>query len=312
MTHAPAAASFSALGTTATIALLNPPALPAALEQLHDSLEAVDLACSRFRPDSELVRANACAGSAVPISPLFARFLRCALDAARMTDGRLDPTLGAQLREAGYDRTFALVRERKSWRIASSPGRRGPTWKDVELDDNRHLLCVPPGAELDLGATAKALAADEAAGAIAESCDTGVLVSLGGDLAVAGAGPEGGWPVLIADDHASSVGSPGPTVAIATGGLATSSIAVRRWRTNVGEAHHILDPHTFRPAVTPWRTVSVAAASCLAANVAATAAIVLGEAALAWLAERQLPARCVGHDGSTVTVGGWPAEVRAA
>jgi thiamine biosynthesis lipoprotein len=312
MTDAPAAVSFSALGTTATIVLLNPAALPAALEQLHDSLDAVDRACSRFRLDSELVRANACAGSVVPISPLLSRFLRFALDAATTTDGRLDPTLGAQLREAGYDRTFALVRERESWRIAPSAGRRGPTWKNVELDDSRRLLCVPPGAELDLGATAKALAADEAAGAIAESCDTGVLVSLGGDLAVAGAGPEGGWPVLIADDHAASVGSAGPTVAIATGGVATSSIAVRRWRTNVGEAHHILDPHTCRPAITPWRTVSVAAASCAVANVAATTAIILGEAALGWLTERQLPARCVRHDGSIVAVGGWPAEARAA
>jgi thiamine biosynthesis lipoprotein len=307
----PAAASFPALGTTATVALLSPAALPAAQEQLAVWLEAVDLACSRFRADSELVRANACAGSSVQVSPLLARFLRFALDAARMSEGRVDPTLGVQLREAGYDRTFALVRERDSWRIAPK-SERGLTWENVELDDVRHMLCVPPGVELDLGATAKALAADEAASAIAASCGTGVLVSLGGDLAVAGDGPPGGWPVLIADDHATSVSSAGPTVAITTGGLATSSTAVRRWQTDSGEAHHILDPHTCRPAVTPWRTVSVAAATCGAANVAATTAIILGDAALDWLAQQRLPARCVRQSGSVVTVGGWPAEVQAA
>ena len=117
---------------------------------------------------------------------------------------------------------------------------------------------------------------------------------------------------MIADDHATPVGSAGPKVAVATGGLATSSTTVRRWQTDEGEAHHIIDPQTSRPAVTPWRTVSVAAATCAVANVAATTAVILGESARDWLAQRQLPARCVRRDGSVVTVAGWPAEVRAA
>jgi len=311
MNDPPVAASFSALGTTATVAVLNPTRLPAAQNQLARWLETVDRTCSRFRPDSELARANAAAGTTVSVSPLFARFLRFALEAARTTDGRVDPTLGIHLREAGYDRTFELVRERQSWRISRRTGR-GPTWRSVALDETRQSLCVPPGVELDLGATAKALATDDAATQIAASCGTGVLVSLGGDLAIAGPPPPGGWPILIADDHAAPVGTVGPTVAVVTGGLATSSTAVRRWRTDAGEAHHILDTRTCGPAVTPWRTVSVAATSCYDANVAATAALVLGEAAVEWLAERRLPARCVRRDGSVVKVGGWPAEVEAA
>lgn len=308
---APVTASFPALGTTAIVAVIDHAALAAAREQLAFHLEAVDLACSRFRSDSELALANARAGSTVTVSALLARFVRVALDAARDSGGLVDPTLGAQLRAAGYDRTFALVRERDGWSI-ERPVERGPRWEDVELDDERRLLVVPAGVELDLGATAKALAADDAANAIAASVGTGILVSLGGDLAVAGPAPRGGWAVRIADDHAVPLDSGGPIVTVSSGGLATSGTAVRRWRTDSGNAHHILDPRTGRPAVTPWRTVSVAASTCADANVASTTSIILGEGATDWLAGRALPARCVREDGSVTTVGGWPEEARAA
>jgi thiamine biosynthesis lipoprotein len=310
VSDAPVAASFSALGTTATVAVVDHAALPAAREQLGRLLDAVDLTCSRFRADSELARVNHCAGETISISSELARFLRFALEAADATDGCVDPTLGVQLRQAGYDRTFALVRERTTWRVVPRAGSR-PTWKSVSLDETLCTLRVPLGVELDLGATAKALAADDAATAIAAACRTGVLVSLGGDLAVAGPPPTSGWAVQIADDHAAQ-GSGGPTVSVTTGGLATSSTTVRRWRTDEGEAHHILDPRTGNPAVTPWRTISIAGATCFDANVAATAAVVLGDAALAWLRRRRLPARCVRQDGIVFTVGGWPSEVRAA
>ncbi|HEY6016565.1 MAG TPA: FAD:protein FMN transferase, partial [Gaiellaceae bacterium] len=134
----------------------------------------------------------------------------------------------------------------------------------------------------------------------------GVLVSLGGDVAVAGEPPAEGWPVLIADDHAAPLDSPGPVVSVATGGLATSGTTVRRWRAGEAELHHILDPRNGRPASTPWRTVSVAAATCADANAASTAALVLAEAAPAWLAERRLPARLVRADGAVTCVAGWP------
>ena len=201
MSDAPAAASFSALGTTATVVVVDRATLPAAREQLSRLLDAVDLTCSRFRADSELARVNAGAGATISTSSELTRFVRFALEAAAATDGCVDPTLGVQLRHAGYDRTFALVRERESWRVGPRTRSR-PTWKDVSLDDTLRTVRVPRGVELDLGATAKALAADDAATAIAATCRTGVLVSLGGDLAVAGPPPTGGWAVQIADDHA--------------------------------------------------------------------------------------------------------------
>jgi thiamine biosynthesis lipoprotein len=72
--------------------------------------------------------------------------------------------------------------------------------------------------------------------------------------------------------------------------------------------HHLIDPATGAPVRPGWRTVSVAASSCLVANVASTAAIVLGDGAPAWLARRQLPARLVRSEGSTLMVGGWPQD----
>jgi FAD:protein FMN transferase len=137
----------------------------------------------------------------------------------------------------------------------------------------------------------------------------GALVSLGGDVAVAGIPPAVGWAVRIADDHASPLVGPGPVVSIVQGGLASSGTHVRCWTTAGGELHHIVDPRTGRPADTPWRTVTVAAPSCVDANAASTAAIVLGDGAHAWLAEAGLPARLAAEDGCVTTVAGWPKEM---
>jgi thiamine biosynthesis lipoprotein len=135
-------------------------------------------------------------------------------------------------------------------------------------------------------------------------------VSLGGDVAVAGPVPAEGWPVGIADGHRDR--DVAATVALRGGGLATSSTTQRRWRRGGREVHHILDPRTGAPAPVIWRTVSVAAASCVEANTASTAAIVLGATAPAWLWRRRLPARLVRHDGAVVGTCGWaPAAVAA-
>ena len=138
-----------------------------------------------------------------------------------------------------------------------------------------------------------------------------MLVNLGGDLAVAGPPPSGGWTVRVTDDHEASLDAPGETVSIVSGGLATSSVAVRRWQNGPEPAHHIIDPSSGRPAAGFWRTVSVAAASCVAANVASTASIVRGAGALQWLDGLRLPSRLVGLDGSVTRISDWPTEAAA-
>jgi thiamine biosynthesis lipoprotein len=112
--------------------------------------------------------------------------------------------------------------------------------------------------------------------------------------------------VRVTEDHRDLDGE-GPTIALRSGGLATSSTTIRRWFAEGAERHHIVDPRTARSAPEIWRTASVAAATCVDANAASTAAIVLGEAAPAWLARTGLAARLVRRDGEVVGIAGWPA-----
>ncbi len=301
----PGSLSLPALGTTATLCVTDKRGLGRARAVLERELAEIDQVCSRFRCDSELARLNAAAGRAVAVSPRLLEAIEVALRAAASSDGLVDPTVGRTLRLAGYDQTFELVRLRdhRSFRasLASVPG-----WRRVEVDAELGTVRIPAGAELDLGASAKALVADRIARAAAAAIDGGVLVSLGGDVAVAGEPLKDGWSIRLADDHAAPLDCPGPVVSIGSGGLASSGTAVRRWRAGRIELHHIVDPRTGGPALTPWRTVSVAARSCVDANVASTAAVILGEAAADWLSNRRLPARLVTATGSVVCVAGWP------
>ena len=293
--------TFRALGTTVVVAVARAGDLAGAVTVVRRVLAAVDAAASRFRDDSEIARVNAAGGAPVAVSALFARAARCALRAAHATDGDLDPTIGGPMRVAGYDRDFAAIRDGAPLRFARAGG-----WRAVTLDEARGTIRVPAGVELDFGATAKALAADLAAQDALAVADAGVLVSIGGDIAIAGPAPQGGWAVRVADDHAAPLDAPGQTVAVHRGGLATSSTTVRRWRRGDAELHHILDPRTGVPAAGRWRTVSVAAPTCLDANVASTTAIIRGERALDWLERGGLPARLVACDGTVALAGGWP------
>lgn len=297
--------SFRALGTTVVIATVDPALEGDACAVVANELNAIDRACSRFRADSELARVNDAGGKRVAVGPLLLEALQVALAAARASDGLVDPTVGRALRTLGYDSTFRVVamRDADSFRASFSTV---PGWQCVEVDEDASTVRVPAGVELDLGATAKALACDRVAAAAAAVAG-GTLVGLGGDIAVAGAAPAGGWAVRIAEDHAAPIDAPGPTVAVQTGGLATSSTTVRRWRSGAVELHHLVDPRSGRPARSRWRTITVAAKSCVDANVASTAAFLLRDAA-SWLEERRLPARLVSIAGETTFVAGWPAD----
>jgi thiamine biosynthesis lipoprotein len=301
--------TFPALGTFASLLVTDRRSMELAFGLLAAELLAMDMACSRFRPDSELWRVNHARGHPVGISPLLTQALATALTAARVTDGDVDPTCGQSLAQLGYDRDFAQAR-RDTAGLATAPAPAAG-WQTVELDTERRTVRVPATVMLDLGATAKALAADRAAARISAAVGCGVLVNLGGDIRVAGEPPAGGWRVGILDDlvyAASSVhAKPSQAVVIRDGGLATSSTLAREWQRGDARLHHIIVPGTGLPVDSCWQTVSVAAATCVDANTASTAAILRGEGAAQWLDGLHLPARLVGHDGTTVIVGGWPA-----
>ncbi|HWC36360.1 MAG TPA: FAD:protein FMN transferase [Mycobacteriales bacterium] len=304
--HSFGIADWPALGTTAQIVVTDIDTLHDACAAVEQVLIEIDLAASRFRGDSELSLLNAADGDWVPVSPLFARALRVALDAAGWTAGLVDLTVGGVLVDHGYDRTFTAVAPDgpRTVKVREVPGPGA-----VELDEENRRARTRFGAHVDLGATAKALAADLAATAAWEVAGGGVLVSLGGDISVSGEGPLGGWPITVTDRSDLSLAADdgvSEEVRIASGGLATSSTRARRWRRGGSELHHLIDPTTGHPAAGPWRTVSVAAETCTLANTASTAAIIAGSAAAGWLTDRGLAGRLVGHDGAVTHVGPWP------
>ncbi len=297
----------SVWSTRVDLVVTDPSSLVTATHLLHRELDRVDQVASRFRPDSELecLHRAARAGRPVQVSSELLDAVGLACRAAALTDGAVDPTVGEALCALGYDRDFSQV----------APGRPGtmpeprpvPGWRSVSLDPERSTITMPAGTVLDLGATAKAWAADRAATTIAARLGCGVLISLGGDVTVRGA-PDAGFAVGIAD----VCGDPAAPVAVTirSGGLATSGVGRRNWMLGDHRVHHLVEPATGLPTDSPWRTVSVAAATCVDANTASTAAMIKGASAVEWLEAHRLPARLVAHDGSVVTVSEWPVDPR--
>jgi FAD:protein FMN transferase len=322
----------------ASVVVNSPESLEAAVELTRGIIAEIDKACSRFRPDSELAELTAELPAGARVTSTLAELVRGALEAARLTDGDVDPTLGNDLKRLGYDRDIADLDQAVS-DVASSadvaapyidspqnlvvPGRayvpnvadslvfdgvtvsrsvpRTPGWTRLRLEGS--TLTVPSDLALDLGATAKAIAADRAANEAAALLGCAVLVSIGGDIATAGPDPSAVWEVVVED----LPGDPRQQVALSGGSaIATSSTQKRRWLSGGQPQHHILDPRFGLPAEPVWRTVSVAAETCLRANALSTASVVRGHRAIAWLNELGANARLVDRAGRVTTTGAWP------
>jgi thiamine biosynthesis lipoprotein len=236
------------------------------LARIRALFERYDATFSRFRPGSELNRLNAARGGRM--SALFAEVLECASWAAGVSGGLVDPGVGAAVEAAGYDADFAGGLDRDE-----------PAGAPVACGAFRRIgrvLMLAPGAVLDLNGVAKSSAVDGAAALL--GCDG--FVCAGGDLATRG-------PVDVALN--------GSAVRV-RGGLATSGTTRRRWLRAGQSQHHLIDPRSGAPAVSPWLEVSVCGATCLDADVAAKAAFLLGEDGPAWLDERGLSGRFVAAD----------------
>jgi thiamine biosynthesis lipoprotein len=306
-----ATTTWPALGTSVVLCAPDSGAVAARWAAARE-IDGMNATASRFDRDSELSRVNRAHGRWVRISERLLDALRLAARAAEITDGAVDPTLGQSLVDLGYDRDWGDLPQVPPGRPFDDrcrirAGRRGSPWRAIGLRDDPPMVRVPAGVTLDLGATAKALTADRAARAAHLASGTGVLLSLGGDIATAGPPPRGGWVIRVTDDHRDGDCAQGQTLTIASGGLATSSLGPRRWLHEGRAIHHILDPDDGQPVRPWWRTASVAAANCAEANIASTAALVMGRRAPAWLAAQGLPARLVAVSGTVTVQGGWPA-----
>jgi FAD:protein FMN transferase len=257
-----------------------------------------DRQLSRFRPDSDLARLNAAAGAPHRAGKLLLHAATTAIEAAAATDGLFDPLLGGRMEELGYDRTFdalpsdAIGAPLHAW--------RPDEWRRIAVDQEHKMVTLPTGGRLDLGGIAKGMAVDAALARLVDCGLSFAAVNAGGDLAVHGEPPdEHGWEIAIE-------GSVPRQVSLRSGALATSSVERRRWQVNGRPRHHLLDPRTGMPATTGLRSVSVAAATCQQAEVAAKAALLLGRAAgsefLLW---RGMSGLLVTDGGDALRIGAW-------
>ncbi|ROQ39855.1 thiamine biosynthesis lipoprotein [Frondihabitans sp. PhB188] len=305
-----AATEWPLWSTTARIVVTDAVALTRARQIADRILADVEMAASRFRADSEVRRIQDRAGEGVEVSDMLAALVHQALLAARVTDGDVDPTLGGVLDGLGYDRDVRMLPraqhgDEASFSISVAVPRE-PGWSRVRLDGR--VLTVPAPLRLDLGATAKAVAADLCATAIASELQCGVLVSLGGDIATAGRALGDGWQVTVQD----LADDPVSRITVSDGfAVATSSTQKRRWVHDGRQVHHILDPRLGLPVPPVWRSVTVAAPDCFHANTLSTAAIVKGRRAIDWLNRRGMPARLVDTHGDVVHLNGWPDDETA-
>jgi thiamine biosynthesis lipoprotein len=302
------AASFPAMGTTVTVLL---PARDRALglEIVRGLFAEWEEALSRFRQESELSRLNARAGQPTTVSPLLYSVLATALEAAHATSGLYDPTLLGQLVRLGYDRSFDALPAELPAELPperpephSRPAAPGGGWRAIHLSAARREVTLPPGVGLDFGGIAKGMAVDAASSALRDRGIEAALVNAGGDLAVLGQpADQGEWPVLVSGRARTWV------VGLTSGALATSGVARRHWLQGGQQRHHLLDPRTGLPAETGLWSVSVTAARCQQAEVAAKVAFVLGPVAgAAFLVEHGLSGLFARADGGWRTVGAWP------
>ena len=261
---------------------------------------------SRFRDDSELSALNRSAGGrAFAASELLFTVVATALDAARATGGLFDPSLLEDIVRVGYDRSFETVGAHLSENTQAPRGGGG--WRGVQLDRAAQTIALPLGGALDLGGIAKGMAVDESLELLNALGIETALVSAGGDLAVRSPRPGlRNWPVAVGEGG-------NEIVELTSGALATSSSLRRRWLQGDRQRHHLLDPRTGEPARAGLCEVTVAAATCAQAEVAAKAIFVLGPSLGPGFARRHgLAARLVHEDGRRLTAGPWPAADQAA
>lgn len=272
---------FHAMGTTVEVLAEHPEGVTATRGLFED----LEQRFSRFRPTSELSALNDDPARQVRLSTPMREILGFAATMRERTGGLVDPAIGSQVAAWGYDRTFDEV---------TGPVHVPLTDPAAAWTVEDDVLVRSPGTRFDLGGIAKGWAADLA-------IDSGIatLVSAGGDVRSA----SGTAVVEVEDPHDGSV----TRVELGHGGLATSSVSRRRWTVGGYEVHHIIDPRTGAPAVSPVVAATALCPTAAEAEAAAKAVLVLGGGGLAWASDQDwITAALVSwSDGSTYATRGW-------
>lgn len=298
-----ATARFDALGTEIAVAVTDVTLLDMVLAHTHRCIDDIDRTFSRFRVDSELERLHRAGPGEHSASPLFIELLELALLAARSTGGVFDPTVRDALEASGYDRSIDDVELNGPG--ASRPALPAGQWSRITLDARRLFVALPEGVRLDFGGIGKGFAVDYTLRSML-AIDCGVMISAGGDLAVAGPTPDGGWPCGISTTMNDPVEE---TVLLERGAIATSGLGRRRWHRGGQYLHHLIDPRTGTPADSRWSFVTVIAGTCVAADVAAKVAWLKGSKGPGWIESIGLAGRFRDLNGKITYTTRWPFNI---
>lgn len=257
-------------------------------------IERLEQRWSRFLPDSDISRLNAAGGRPVVVHADTLTLVATMIEAWRLTAGRFDPTVLPALVRSGY---AASIED--PHRVTILPGGQLRTvgLADVVIDAEALTVALPGGITLDPGGIGKGLAADIVVAGLLDAGAAGALVSVGGDMAMAGRPPHpDGWPVTF--EHAERDLADLGTGAVSGGGVATSSTRSRRWVHDGVERHHLVDPRTGTQATTDLASVTVVAPTAWLAEAHATAALLVGsDLALDHLRAHDLTGITIGLDG---------------
>jgi thiamine biosynthesis lipoprotein len=269
--------SFACFGATCNVLVSGPGAagVAAAARELLLSWHA---RFTRFDPGSELSRLNADRRACIPVTPLMGRLAAAVADAAELTGGLVDATLLDEIEAAGYGADLGDPLDLTA-ALALAPPRRpaGPRADGRHVAVDLHALLVrrPRGLRIDGGGLAKGLFADVVAETLG---DRTFAIDCAGDVRV------GGEPRAV---HVESPfdGTVLRTVAVHSGGIATSGIGRCSWLDDSGApAHHLLDPATGRPAFTGVVQATALAPTALEAEIRSKAAVLSGpDGAADWL-----------------------------
>ena len=291
-TRSTARASYLIMGTTLDIWAVGTETeaeLLTKIERAENAMRAVERTLSRFDPDSELRRLSLQVGQWVEVSPILQNALAIALMAARLTDGAFDPTVGARMEALGFDRHYLTGRADPSGIVA----RPDTSYRDVELDEEGGRVLLSAPLLLDLGAVAKGLGVDLANRELGDV--DGALINAGGDLYARGRDPDGDvWRVGVENPSAPD-GFIG--VLVVSDQAVCTSGGYRRKSPKHPTVHHLL---ALREDRNPQGALSatVVAPNAVLADVAASAAFLLGEeAGLTFLNDLELAGLIVSADG---------------
>ena len=252
------------MGSDVRIVIAGPPDL---LDGGRRSVAALEYLWSRFLPDSDVSNING-TGDWVTVSPETITLFEHARSGWRLTGGAFDPTILPSLVANGYGDSHTAAPGQTM--ITDAVRGPAPGLGRVEIERAGNRIRLPEGIGFDPGGIGKGLAADLVATRLVDTGAVAAIVSIGGDVRVAGATPEG-WLVSVENPFAGD--RPIADLAVRDGAVCTSSVRARTWIRDGRTMHHLIDPASGDPMDSPTMSATVIAGEAWFAEVLTKAVI---------------------------------------